>query len=445
MLLSLALLVAFAESTSWYAAYGVSEKDAEYLKEKRCFRGTYGVDEISLLTCSHEDSQFLAEIPDHTPVCILELAQPNDERVAQLATQSGEVTVLYNFKRSLVLAAKDSSVVDYPAACFAESVYGDSVWNSIPVPTRPMLPIERHELPKSSAPNPKITALLNLVTAANLRTLDTELSTIHTRHSQSTAGGQEAVRFASNIFNQSGFQTVSQSINRTGYFPNVVGIKRGTVNPASYVVVGAHLDDRMQTLSDATSRAPGADDNGSGSSAVLELAKLIHRQNLTFQNTLMLTLFSGEEQGLYGSQFQAQQMRNNNTPIGNVPGLRVLGMYNVDMIGYNNNNPTNNALAFMSGNSDSTLTNNCRNTIIPDYMGSSAAFPTGTTSACCSDQQSYYQAGFPALGIFETATTRVVYPQYHMSTDLPQYLDFNQMERFSKAFFACALTAAVPN
>jgi hypothetical protein len=442
IVLALILLVAVAESTSWYAAYGISEKDAEYLKEKRCFRGTYGVDELSLLTCSHEDSQFLAEIPDHSPVCILELAQPNDERVAELATRSGELTVLYNFRRSLVLAAKDSSVVDYPSACFAEEVYSESVWNMIPVPKTPMLPIQRHELPKSGAPNPKIQALLNLVTAANLRTTDTELSTIHTRHSQSTAGGPEAVRYAENIFRSSGFTTVTQSINRTGYFPNVVGVLRGTVNPANYVVVGAHLDDRMETLSNATARAPGADDNGTGSSAVLELAKLIARQGLTFQNTLMLTLFSGEEQGLYGSNFQAQQMRNNNTPTGNVPGLRVLGMYNVDMIGYNNSN-ANNALAFMSGNSDSALTNNCRNNVIPDYMPSS--FATGTTSACCSDQQSYYQAGFPALGIFETATTRVVYPQYHTTNDLPQYQDFNQMERFSKAFFACALTAAVPN
>jgi len=430
MIFGLLFLLALAESTSWYATYGLSEQESEYLKEKRCFRGTYGLDDLSLLNCPFGESHYITELPTNTPVCVVELAHANDERAVEIATHSGEATVIFNARRMLVLAAKDVSAVDYPSVCLSSSDYQGSALNVIPVPSHPFLPIERHPSPAVSAPNPKITALLNAVTAANLQATITWLSNFNSRQSLSTTAAQ-AVNAVQTNFTDAKFTTTQQSINRTGYCNNVVAIKTGTVNPNNYVVVGAHLDDRTVNISSTTARAPGADDNGSGSAAVLELAKLINSQNLTFQNTLVLTLFCGEEQGLYGSDFQAKDFKTKTN-------IRILAMYNADMLGYNCGTTT---LGLVNRSADVPTTTECRN-VIAEYF---PTLRTGSTSACCSDQQSYFSQGYPAVGFFECTGTSVTYPQYHTSNDLPQYLDFNQVAAFSKAVFACALTKAVPN
>jgi Zn-dependent M28 family amino/carboxypeptidase len=53
----------------------------------------------------------------------------------------------------------------------------------------------------------------------------------------------------------------------------------------------------------------GANDNGSGTGALLQIAKIIFENKLTFAYTVVLTAFSGEEQGLYGSAYAAQAVR----------------------------------------------------------------------------------------------------------------------------------------
>ncbi|MBE0697328.1 MAG: M20/M25/M40 family metallo-hydrolase, partial [Anaerolineaceae bacterium] len=73
----------------------------------------------------------------------------------------------------------------------------------------------------------------------------------------------------------------------------------GTQNPAEVVILSAHYDSRSGNLLSATDPAPGADDNGSGSAALLEAARILHGQ--TFPRTIRLIWFTGEEQGLYGS------------------------------------------------------------------------------------------------------------------------------------------------
>jgi len=68
----------------------------------------------------------------------------------------------------------------------------------------------------------------------------------------------------------------------------------------------------------------------------------------------------------------------------------------------------------------------------------------GLSSSCCSDHQSFYEQGFPAVGYFENEGSASDYPNYHKSTDLPQYLNFNQITLMSKAIAAATLTIAEP-
>ena len=108
---------------------------------------------------------------------------------------------------------------------------------------------------------------------------------------------------------------------------NVLAIQRGTTDPDRVVIIAGHLDSRVSDPMDATSDAPGADDDGSGVAAVLEAARVLSRYK--FPATIVYAVLSGEEQGLYGGKLLAQVAEQqhwrveadlNNDIIGNTHG-----------------------------------------------------------------------------------------------------------------------------
>jgi len=106
---------------------------------------------------------------------------------------------------------------------------------------------------------------------------------------------------------------------------NVIATLHGT-QPESvdriYLVSG-HYDSRCTDVNDAVCDAPGAGDDASGVAAVLELARVMatHR----FDATIKFVAFAGEEQGLFGSTFFAEQAKQQ--------GLNIAGMFSNDIIG----------------------------------------------------------------------------------------------------------------
>lgn len=84
---------------------------------------------------------------------------------------------------------------------------------------------------------------------------------------------------------------------------NVVAIQRGTERPNEVVIVQAHIDSRVSNILDATSDAPGANDDGSGVALVLEAARVLSRAK--FAGTIVYAALSGEEQGLLGGKLLA--------------------------------------------------------------------------------------------------------------------------------------------
>merc|ERR1719203_2691558 len=93
----------------------------------------------------------------------------------------------------------------------------------------------------------------------------------------------------------------------------------------------------------------------------------------------------------------------------------------------------------MTRNADQDLVT-IMSTAIKTYMGD--RLQIGSTSGWCSDQQSFYQNGYPAMGVFESPGNRVFYPHYHRPTDEVQYLDIGQMELLGEAFMTGALIFA---
>ena len=85
---------------------------------------------------------------------------------------------------------------------------------------------------------------------------------------------------------------------------DVVAIQKGTTDLDRYLVMTAHLDSRVSDVMDVKSDAPGADDDGSGVAAILETARVLSRYK--FAATIVYSVDSGEEQGLYGGKVIAQ-------------------------------------------------------------------------------------------------------------------------------------------
>lgn len=116
---------------------------------------------------------------------------------------------------------------------------------------------------------------------------------------------------------------VNQSGPLAGY--NVVGYKFGHQFPRHYVVAGAHRDAAPDRNTGVI--VPGADDNGSGTVAVLEMARVL--ANVETDITIVFALFDAEEEGLFGAKHCAGMAR--------ARGDSVVCMLNLDMIGDINN------------------------------------------------------------------------------------------------------------
>ncbi|MDQ6889079.1 MAG: M20/M25/M40 family metallo-hydrolase [Bacteroidota bacterium] len=113
---------------------------------------------------------------------------------------------------------------------------------------------------------------------------------------------------------------------------NVMATLKGTdPNDPRIFIISGHLDNMRTNVMDRTGDAPGADDDGSGTSAVLECARIMSKHS--FPATLIFVAVSGEEQGLLGSTYMANKAKNQN--------WNIEAVLNNDIMGSNNSNETN--------------------------------------------------------------------------------------------------------
>lgn len=94
---------------------------------------------------------------------------------------------------------------------------------------------------------------------------------------------------------------VPEAINLT----NVVATLKGTKNPDRIYVVSGHYDSMCGDPSDGNCDAPGANDDGSGTAAVIEMARVMSKQK--YDATIIFMTVAGEEQGLLGATYFAEQ------------------------------------------------------------------------------------------------------------------------------------------
>lgn len=179
----------------------------------------------------------------------------------------------------------------------------------------------RVELPPVSS-NPMIEQMVTLVSPDSVVSYVRRLQQYRTRYSTSDSC-KAAAEWIKAKFLAYGCDTVVMQNHTSNHAPNVIGIRYGTLGRRDiYPIICGHFD--SYSSPDPTNNAPGADDNASGTAAVLEACRVT--QDYQFTYDLRFIAFSGEEFGLYGSEYYAERAKNQ--------GDSILGVLNFDMIGY---------------------------------------------------------------------------------------------------------------
>ena len=121
-------------------------------------------------------------------------------------------------------------------------------------------------------------------------------------------------------------------VNRPIILGNVVATLKGTdPNDKRIFIISGHLDSRRSNDMDSVGDSPGANDDGSGTVAVMECARVMSKHS--FPATIIFVTVSGEEQGLLGAYFMANKAKKEN--------WKIEAVLNNDIMGSNNSNETN--------------------------------------------------------------------------------------------------------
>ncbi len=207
-------------------------------------------------------------------------------------------------------------------------------------------------------------------------------------------------------------------IDTTTWQYNVIARKIGIEDSNELMVMGAHYDSYNSSQAPA-SPAPGADDNGSGTAATLEVARVMMELQIQTAKTIEFVNFAAEELmyfGDYGSQHYVNDILDSQR--------NVTLMINNDMIAYDTSNISIINITNLEGCEmvTSTVKNICQNytTLTPDV--------NPLSSETCCDHLPFYEAGFPCVMLIEESFN----PNYHTEDDILEYLNMDYCAEVTK-------------
>jgi hypothetical protein len=194
----------------------------------------------------------------------------------------------------------------------------------------------------TSKPNPAIEKMINEVSADRIEAYIRKLVSFGTRNTLSAQDDPERGIGAARDWIYSEFQKISREcgdclvvekqsftqpkaprIPEPTVLTNVLATLRGTTDPDRVYVVSGHYDSMCTSPTDGTCDAPGANDDASGTAAVIELARVMSKSK--FDATIIFMTVAGEEQGLLGAAYFAEQAKEK--------GMNIEGMITNDIVG----------------------------------------------------------------------------------------------------------------
>jgi Zn-dependent M28 family amino/carboxypeptidase len=219
---------------------------------------------------------------------------------------------------------------------------------------------------------------------------------------------------------------------------NILAVKRGRTSPDRVVILGAHYD--------TVPGSPGADDNASAIAVLLEVARNI--QEISVGSTLKLIAFGLEEYGYVGSHRYAERAKRG--------GEAILGMISLEMVGFTGPRqdypfymdpkyypPVGDFIGIIGNENSKALLEVVRRTFktqIPQLPSEFLLVPgngIGMEEVRLSDHSSFWDQGFPALLITDTAFLRN--PNYHLPSDTMETLDFEFMRKVAVGIYYSAV------
>ncbi len=266
---------------------------------------------------------------------------------------------------------------------------------------------------------------------------------------KSPGGLERAACYIEDKFSAAGLKPTRQSFAVSGYLndgifgashatqstANIVAEITGADGKASEVViVGAHYD--------AVQDCPGANDNGTGVAALIEMAKSLAHQK--FARTVRFVAFTNEEPPFFrsddmGSYRYAKSCKER--------GDNIVAMFSLETLGYYSDKPdsqkfplpalaalypkTGNFVTFVGNIESRDLISSCASRFIAQtkFPTQTLAAPKELTGVDFSDQLSFWRLGYPGVMVTDTAPYR--YPFYHTSQDTVDKIDFDSLARVS--------------
>ena len=212
---------------------------------------------------------------------------------------------------------------------------------------------------------------------------------------------------------------------------NLIAQRQGATRPNEIVVIGAHYDSGLGT--------PGANDNGSGVAALLELAKRFSKSDL--HRTLRLIFFVNEEPPYFqtdemGSMVYARRCKERKENITAVVSLETIGYYSDEEGSQNYPFPlgaifpkTGNFIGFVGNVESGPLVQRVLTTFQKHvkFPSEGTSLPDAAQGIGWSDQWSFWKLGYPGVMVTDTAPFR--YPHCHRPTDTPDKIDYERMAR----------------
>ncbi len=281
------------------------------------------------------------------------------------------------------------------------------------------------ELPRQPAPGPQVGAnlanMLNMVESDRLFLHIDSLQRMQTRHVNSTTTDPNSGIGAAYRYVRSQFDTIaSQSAGNFSVFDqsfalkwagvdttqtNVVGVIPGREIGGGILLIGAHYDSISIDPNDPTYYAPGANDNASGTSALIELARILATRQ--HNATIMFVAFGAEEVGRVGSIEFVKYLQSR--------GITVDEMLNMDIIGSqtgpNGQVDDSTLRLFSAGPNESPSRQLARAIYLIDYNlipnMSIRVQDAGDREGRYSDHLSFSDAGIPAVRFIESLEDRV--------------------------------------
>ncbi|NMB80359.1 MAG: M20/M25/M40 family metallo-hydrolase [Ignavibacteria bacterium] len=176
---------------------------------------------------------------------------------------------------------------------------------------------------------------------------------------------------------------------------NVVGLLEGTdpILKNEWLIIGAHLDHVGQQAGKIY--FPGANDNASGSAAILQIARAFNSNPVKPKRSIAFLLFASEEQGLHGAQFFAEHLP--------FDAKSVKAMFNMDCIGYGD------SIQIGGGESAKELWDTAKEI----DSGNNKLLVNRTWKGGGADAEPFYQKGIPTLYFVTTNS----YKHLHMLSD----------------------------